>query len=84
MNVCISDFYISRYTFPRFSLCRAEFLELLVHVPCDTDTYIQANYGTDWDVPVTKWDWMTSPHNVQPNGVWPVEMWDEVIQMFEE
>ena len=51
-----------------------------VRIPCDTLAYIRANYGDDWMVPVTAWDWKASPPNVQPNGVWPRERWPEVIR----
>ncbi|KAM9307062.1 ribitol-5-phosphate transferase FKTN isoform 2-T2 [Pholidichthys leucotaenia] len=71
-----------KYIFPRFSLCWAEFLELKVRVPCETLDYVMANYGTTWNIPVTSWDWKTSPSNVQENGVWPVSEWEEVIQVY--
>ncbi|XP_044158426.1 fukutin-like [Bufo gargarizans] len=71
-----------KYLFPKFTLCWTEFLELKVQVPCETVDYIEANYGKNWDVPIKVWDWKNSPSNVQPNGVWPVDEWDEVIQLF--
>lgn len=71
-----------KYLFPKFTLCWTEFLELKVQVPCETVDYIEANYGKNWDVPLKVWDWKNSPSNVQPNGVWPVDEWDEVIQLF--
>ncbi|KAG9486665.1 hypothetical protein GDO78_006838, partial [Eleutherodactylus coqui] len=71
-----------KYLFPKFTLCWTEFLELKVRVPCETLDYIEANYGKSWDVPLKSWDWKSSPSNVQPNGVWPVDEWDEVIQLF--
>lgn len=71
-----------KYLFPKFSLCWTEFLELKVQVPCETVDYIEANYGKNWDVPLKVWDWKNSPFNVQPNGRWPVDEWDEVIQLF--
>ena len=70
-----------KYTFPRFTLCWTEFLELKVRVPCETQAYIEANYGPDWFTPVKDWDWKSSPPNSQPNGFWPKEQWPEVIQM---
>ncbi|XP_062410399.1 fukutin [Sardina pilchardus] len=71
-----------KYVFPRFQLCWTELLELKVRVPCQTLDYVQANYGSDWNVPVKAWDWKSSPPNVQENGVWPVREWDEVIQVY--
>ncbi|XP_004949412.5 fukutin isoform X1 [Gallus gallus] len=71
-----------KYLFPKFTLCWTEFVELKVHVPCETLQYVEANYGPDWKVPVKTWDWKNSPSNVQYNGVWPVDEWDEVIQIY--
>lgn len=71
-----------KYLFPKFTLCWTEFLELKVQVPCETLDYIEANYGKNWDVPLKVWDWKHSPPNVQPNGIWPLDEWDEVIQLF--
>nr|CAD7445405.1 unnamed protein product [Timema bartmani] len=71
-----------KYLFPRFTLCWTEFLELKVRVPCETRAYIEANYGPDWFTPVIEWDWKSSPPNVQLNGLWPVEEWPHVIQVY--
>lgn len=72
----------SRYTFPRFSLCWAELLEVKVRVPCETLDYVTANYGGAWNVPVRRWDWKSSPSNVQDNGMWPPAEWEELIQVY--
>ncbi|XP_061656263.1 fukutin [Phyllopteryx taeniolatus] len=72
-----------KYTFPRFSLCWAELAEVRVGVPCETLDYVTANYGAAaWRVPQRAWDWKSSPSNVQENGVWPLERWDELIQVY--
>ncbi|XP_054706705.1 ribitol-5-phosphate transferase FKTN-like [Uloborus diversus] len=70
-----------KYIFPKFELCWTEFLELKVRIPCDTETYIKANYGPNWFEPVKTWDWKSSPPNVIENGQWPIEEWPEVIQL---
>lgn len=74
--------FCHRYLFPRFTLCWTEFVDMKVHVPCETIEYIEANYGKTWQIPVKMWDWKRSPPNVQPNGVWPISEWDEVIQLY--
>ncbi|XP_032978829.1 ribitol-5-phosphate transferase FKTN isoform X3 [Rhinolophus ferrumequinum] len=71
-----------KYLFPKFTLCWTEFVDMKVHVPCETIEYIEANYGKTWRTPVKTWDWKRSPPNVQPNGIWPVSEWDEVIQLY--
>lgn len=71
-----------KYLFPKFTLCWTEFVDIKVHVPCETVDYIEANYGKAWKIPVKTWDWKSSPPNVQPNGVWPISEWDEVIQLY--
>ncbi|XP_021914627.1 fukutin-like isoform X2 [Zootermopsis nevadensis] len=71
-----------KYVFPRFTLCWTEFLELKVRVPCETQAYIEANYGSDWFTPVTRWDWKSSPSNVRENGEWPAEDWAEVMRVY--
>ncbi|XP_054843314.1 ribitol-5-phosphate transferase FKTN [Eublepharis macularius] len=71
-----------KYLFPKFTLCWTEFLELKVRVPCETRHYIEANYGQEWKTPVKEWDWKSSPPNVQPNGIWPISEWEEVIQLY--
>ncbi|KAI1285502.1 Fukutin [Halotydeus destructor] len=70
-----------KYTFPKFTLCWTNFLSLKVRVPCQTQSYIEANYGKNWLEPVKTWDWKASPPNVKPNGQWPVEEWPKVIQL---
>ncbi|RUS76088.1 hypothetical protein EGW08_016162 [Elysia chlorotica] len=72
-----------KYIFPHFKLCWTEFLEMWVRVPCPTDPYIHANYGSRWMVPLQSWDWKSSPNNVIENGRWPEEERDEVIQLYE-
>nr|XP_020657115.1 fukutin [Pogona vitticeps]XP_020657116.1 fukutin [Pogona vitticeps]XP_020657117.1 fukutin [Pogona vitticeps]XP_020657118.1 fukutin [Pogona vitticeps]XP_020657119.1 fukutin [Pogona vitticeps] len=71
-----------KYLFPKFTLCWTEFIELRVRVPCEAIDYIEANYGKDWKMPVKEWDWKNSPPNVQPNGMWPIDEWEEVIQLY--
>ncbi|EGV97303.1 Fukutin, partial [Cricetulus griseus] len=71
-----------KYLFPKFTLCWTEFVDMKVHVPCETVDYIEANYGKTWKIPVQTWDWKSSPPNVQPNGIWPISEWDEVIQLY--
>lgn len=71
-----------KYTFPKFTLCWTEFLELKVRVPCETESYVMANYGNDWQVPIKEWNWKESPPNVRENGIWNEEDWGEVIQLF--
>uniref|UniRef100_A0A2K6C4B3 Ribitol-5-phosphate transferase n=1 Tax=Macaca nemestrina TaxID=9545 RepID=A0A2K6C4B3_MACNE len=34
-----------KYLFPKFTLCWTEFVDMKVHVPCETLEYIEANYG---------------------------------------
>ncbi|BFY99910.1 hypothetical protein BsWGS_02950 [Bradybaena similaris] len=71
-----------KYIFPKFELCWAEFLELLIRVPCPPEPYISANYGPKWMIPKLAWDWKSSPSNVIENGRWPEKEWDEVIQLY--
>jgi len=53
-----------------------------VRVPCETQAYIEANYGSDWFTPVTRWDWKSSPPNVRENGEWPPGEWAEVMRVY--
>ncbi len=70
-----------RYDFPPFSLCWTEFVGLLLRVPCETERYLEANYGKDWATPVRGWDWKSSPPNVRPNGQWQPHEWPETIRL---
>lgn len=70
-----------KYDFPKFRLCWTEFLGLLLKVPCETEEYIEANYGKDWAKPVKTWDWKASPPNVRPNGQWEAHEWAETIRL---
>jgi len=70
------------YDFERFDLCWTEFLDLLIRVPCDTQKYIEANYGPNWFEPISNWEWNRSPPNVRPNGRWPESSWNQTIQIF--
>ncbi|XP_054278016.1 ribitol-5-phosphate transferase FKTN-like [Macrosteles quadrilineatus] len=71
-----------KYDFPKFSLCWTLFKDLRVRIPCETEEYIKANYGPDWFVPVTSWDWKTSPFNVKPNGMWRTDQLTEAIKLY--
>lgn len=53
-----------------------------MRVPCDTLSYVEANYGLNWAEPVRQWDWKSSPNNVKEVGMWPERDWPEVIQVF--
>ena len=72
-----------RYFFPNFTLCWTEFLGIRVRVPCETEAYIEANYGRSWFEPVKHWDWKRSPPNVRPNGRWADAEMDRVVQHFQ-
>nr|XP_039272994.1 fukutin-like [Styela clava] len=72
-----------KYKFPKFSLCWTEHLEDKFRVPCETRSYIEANYGEDWDKPVKDWVWYSSPPNVEDNGYWEKSEWNEVIQVYD-
>lgn len=50
-------------------------------MPCETRSYIEANYGMNWNIPVKTWDWKASPPNVRPNGEWDKKEWSKVIQL---
>lgn len=73
-----------RYTFEKFDLCWTEFFNMKVRVPCQTESYIKANYGDDWFHPVKNWDWKSSPPNVEEVASWRTEELDEVIQLFDK
>lgn len=75
-------FFPFRYIFPKFTLCWTEFLDMKLRVPCETTSYIEANYGKKWFEPVREWDWKNSPSNVYENGVWPEVERSSVIQHF--
>lgn len=71
-----------KYIFPKFTLCWTEFLLMKVRIPCETESYIMANYGRNWQIPIKEWNWKESPPNVRENGQWDEKDWDEVIQLF--
>ncbi|KAK2194073.1 hypothetical protein NP493_2g00024 [Ridgeia piscesae] len=71
-----------KYLFPKFHVCWTEFLSMKVRVPCETQSYIEANYGTNWFEPVTTWDWKKSPPNVRENGQWSKDEWTDVIKLY--
>ena len=63
-------------------MCLTDFLDILLQVPCPPLPYIEANYGPEWKIPITHWDWKKSPPNVIENGIWPMEEWNQLIQLF--
>lgn len=71
-----------KYLFDNFSLCWTYFNDLYVRVPCQTKSYILANYGENWNTLVKEWDWKHSPPNVKENGEWPKKERNEVIKLF--
>lgn len=70
-----------KYNFPKFTLCWTNFVDLLLRIPCETESYIEANYGKEWMKPVKTWDWKSSPPNVRPNGQWEPNEWPETIKL---
>ena len=76
--------FCCRYIFPKFNLCWTFFLNMKVRVPCDTVSYIKANYGENWFEQRKEWDWKSSPSNVQPNGRWIDSEFSEIIQKFDD
>lgn len=70
-----------KYSFPKFTLCWTEFIGLLLRIPCETESYLEANYGKQWFVPTKNWDWKSSPPNVKPNGQWESREWPETIRL---
>ncbi|XP_014271656.2 ribitol-5-phosphate transferase FKTN isoform X2 [Halyomorpha halys] len=60
-----------KYIFPKFNLCWTFFCGLKLRIPCEIESYIVANYGNNWFIPIYEWDWKSSPSNVVPNGFWP-------------
>ena len=74
---------VYRYIFEPFTLCWTGFHQMKVRIPCETESYIRANYGPNWFEPVTSWHWKDSPPNARDNGRWSEEEFDEAMQMFE-
>ncbi|ESO08596.1 hypothetical protein HELRODRAFT_74737, partial [Helobdella robusta] len=68
-----------KYIFNKFTLCWTIFMNMFLRVPCETNTYIQNNYGTDWIRLVNEWDWKRSPSNVIEAGKWPKDEWNQVM-----
>jgi len=73
-----------KYTFPKFTMCWTEFSGMKVRIPCNTETYIKANYGQNWFTPVKNWQWDKSPYNVEEVESWKDDELDEVIQMWDK
>lgn len=73
-----------KYLFDKFTLCWAALKGKKVRVPCDTEKYIEANYGTNWFTPIKVWNWRKSPPNVSPNGEWQDDELSEVIQLWDK
>ena len=71
-----------KYIFPKFALCWTHLSGLTVRVPCPALPYVQANYGSSWNVLVKHWDWKSSPPNVRENGEWPAHERHQVIQVY--
>ena len=73
-----------KYKFPKFNLCWTEFLQIKIRVPCDPKSYIEANYGKKWVVPVKEWQWNVHPPNMELNGRWHESEQNVAIQHFEK
>eukprot|EP01137_Pigoraptor_chileana_P016890 Opistho-2@74111 len=73
-----------KYTFPLFTLCRAEVASVLVRVPCNSTAHVIANYGINWQVPVKTWDWKSSPNNVREAGIWPEDVRKRAIIIYKK
>nr|XP_002120943.1 fukutin [Ciona intestinalis] len=72
-----------KYLFPKITLCWTEFVGLKVRIPCEARSYIEANYGHNWMVPVKQWQWNLSPPNVVTNGKWEDSEMEEAVQIYE-
>ncbi len=82
LKIKVLILFYFRYRFPKFHVCWTEFLSMKVRIPCETESYIEANYGKNWFEPVTTWDWKKSPPNVIENGKWAKDEWERVIQLY--
>lgn len=60
-----------RYIFPKFKLCSTSLLGEKVLVPCDPRSVIEAEYGSNWKVPIKDWHFYYSAKNVGNIEKWP-------------
>ena len=52
--------------YPRYGLCSGELLGFKVQVPCTPLEVITAEYGAEWQTPVSSWSYYEAPKNIGP------------------
>ncbi|ESP04175.1 hypothetical protein LOTGIDRAFT_136603, partial [Lottia gigantea] len=72
-----------KFIYPKYSPCRAEFIGVLVRVPCDVLSSLKTNYGDNFLVPTYDFQWASSPTNIFKNGGWKESERNEVVQIFD-
>ncbi|MDP8232494.1 MAG: LicD family protein [Candidatus Zophobacter franzmannii] len=58
-----------KYSYHKFQLIKAQFLDSDFNVPLDTEKYIVTKYGKDWRTPVKDWDWAFGPSNAEATDI---------------
>ncbi|XP_043242700.1 fukutin-like [Amphibalanus amphitrite] len=74
-----------RWVYPEITLCWGTLHGLVVGVPCDSERYLETNYGTNWTQPLPPgktFDYRRDNANMVDAGWWGKEEESEVIQLF--
>lgn len=59
------NYQMRKYIFPLFLVDPTRWHGIKFWTPSPIHTYLEAQYGPDWQTPVVEWSYWDSPHNVQ-------------------
>lgn len=61
----------TRNFYPKFDLCTGQLRGVRLNVPCNVRDILEAEYGKNWSMPISEWDYLRSPKNKGPMERWP-------------
>lgn len=57
------------YVYPRMNTVKYNFMNTEFNIPERPQDYLMHNYGVDWNLIQTKWDYAKSPHHIRNQGI---------------
>ncbi|OTF69048.1 hypothetical protein BLA29_001832 [Euroglyphus maynei] len=71
------------YRYQQYDLCSIQLLGHKLLAPCQTEQVIQNEYGSEWNIPIKDWDYVSSPSNgdEMKNFSFPIDQYTEYSRL---
>jgi len=76
-----------KYIYPKLqNICSVLLYDHVFYVPCNVETFMTAEYGPDWQIPVdeSNYVWYESARNIKHMGYWNLQDWPIVYRKYRE